>query len=61
MGYKGGKVKKQVAVSAEQVAHYAKEKELKEARTKKKNERRAIRPKLEPSKYLSYFIRCFFV
>jgi hypothetical protein len=61
MGYKGGKVNKQVAVSAEQVAHYAKQKELKEARTKQKNKTRNIRPKLEPSKYLSYFIRCFFV
>ena len=61
MVYKGGKGNKQVAVSAKQVAHNAKLKELKEARTKLKNETRNIRPKLEPSKYLSYFIRCFFV
>ena len=61
MGYKGGKVNKQMAVSAEQVAQLAKQKKLKDARTKKKNETRNFRPKLEPSKYLSYFIRCFFV
>ena len=61
MGYKGGKVNKQVAVSAERVAYHAKQKELKDARTKLKNETRNMRPKLEPSKYLSYFIRCFFV
>jgi hypothetical protein len=61
MVYKGSKGNKQVVVSTKQVAHNAKQKELKEARTKLKNETRNMRPKLEPSKYLSYFIRCFFV